>query len=208
VTGVVLTRIYGGVATDDADLAALVTPDRSPSALGWVAYCRGERLADDDPQAALGFYDDAITLSRTVGNRYLEGVALVSSCALHGRAGDEGRAARAFCEAIEHWRRLAATTHQLTTLRNLAVLLRRLDAPGPAAELLGFLDREDVPTYGDEARRLAGVRAWAGGRLGSERFAALEAEGRRRAEPAVVAWALATLARVAGAVAAASGPPH
>jgi hypothetical protein len=53
------------------------------------------------------------------------------------------RALSQFAEVIDHWAKLADNTHQLTTLRNLAVLLRRASAPQAAAELLGALERDD-----------------------------------------------------------------
>ena len=72
----------------------------------------------------------------------------------------------AFAEAIHHWIGLASTAQQLTTLRNLAVLFQRLDAPEPLAELLGAVDHGDIPTYGEEADRLHDARIWASTTLG------------------------------------------
>lgn len=101
----------------------------------------------------------------------------MSYCSLRARIGDPGEALDAFAEAVGHWSRLANTTQQLTTLRNLAVLFERADAPEALAELLGAVDRGGVPTYGQEADRLGDARAWAVGRLGTARFAQLTGAG-------------------------------
>ena len=81
---------------------------------------------------------------------------------------------------MRHWLHVANTTQQLTTLRNLAVLLQRTDAPEALADLLGTVDRSDVPTYGEEAERLSDARAWALTKLGTARFAELTATGAAR----------------------------
>jgi hypothetical protein len=88
-------------------------------------------------------------------------------------------------------------THQLTTLRNLAVLLQRANAATAAAELLGTLER-DESTYGDEAERLAAVRAWVVEQLGEEEFGTRAKAGRERNVPAAAAWALDVLQRLGG----------
>ena len=87
-------------------------------------------------------------------------------------------------------RQLADRTHQLTTLRNLAVLLERADEPDAAAELLGAVDRTDVPTYGEEAARLEAVRAWTHERLGADRARRLADLGSARDVSAAARWAL------------------
>jgi hypothetical protein len=84
-------------------------------------------------------------------------------------------------------------THQLTTLRNLAVLLQRAGAAEAAAELLGALERDDS-TYGEEAERLAAVREWAMAALGEEAFESRADAGRARDVPATAAWALELIA--------------
>ena len=96
-----------------------------PSDRGWLAYTRGEIAQQRHPQRALSHFADAVTAARAVNNRYLEGAAIVSACSLRARAGDPGEALAAFADAVRHWNRLANTTGQLTTLRNLAVLFGR-----------------------------------------------------------------------------------
>jgi len=167
--------------------------DLPPSARGWLAYTRGEVVAATDPERAFAAYDEALALAEAVGNRLLAGVALVSSCSLRARVGDVGRSLSSFAEAIRHWEELADRTHQLTTLRNLAVLLERADEPEAAAELLGAVDRTDVPTYGEESARLEAVRAWTHERLGADRARHLADLGTARDVSAAARWALAVV---------------
>lgn len=101
----------------------------------------------------------------------------MSACSLRARTGDPGEALDAFADAVRHWIQLANTAQQLTTLRNLAVLFERANAPEAVAELLGAVDRGDVPTYGEEADRLGQARAWAMAEVGPARFAELTAAG-------------------------------
>lgn len=137
----------------DAELA--------PSDLGWLAYAEGEVVLDRDPQRALPALDRAIALGDSVGNRFLAGAARLSACSLRSRCGDAAEALAAFAAVIDHWRRQGDLVHQLTTLRNLAVLLQRVDAAPEAAELLGAVDAATLsPTFGAEAARLTVVRDW------------------------------------------------
>ncbi|HEX2041312.1 MAG TPA: BTAD domain-containing putative transcriptional regulator [Acidimicrobiales bacterium] len=160
--GLALPSAYAG-RLDAAERALETEVDRrelAPSDRGWLAYAEGEVVLDRDPVRALAALDRAIALADAVGNRYLGGVARVSACSLRARAGDPDEALGAFTSVIEHWRRQSMLKHQLTTLRNLTVLLERIGALPEAAELLGTVQGDAVaPTYGEEAVRLAEIRA-------------------------------------------------
>jgi len=192
--GIVLAQRHAGQRPTVGDLGDLDATEMGPSTRGWLQYAHGEMLGDREPDQAFAVYDQALTLALAGGNRLLEGVALVSSCALRARAGDSSEAALAFGTAIRHWQRLAATTHQLTTLRNLPTLLRRIDKAELAAELIGVVDHDVFPTYGVEADRLEEVRQWALGRLGAERFEDCARRGRLRDRSTVEEWVLTELA--------------
>ena len=181
-SGIALATAYGGNPDPDAEtvLADLDQLPLSPSARGWVAYTRGELCHGHDSQQALVHYDEAVREARKVNNRYLEGAAIVSSCSLRARTGDPFAALDDFADAINHWTRVANTPEQLTTLRNLAVLFQRADAPEPLAELLGAVDHTDNRTYGEEANRLHDARSWASTKLGPARFDELSALGATR----------------------------
>jgi hypothetical protein len=187
-SGVALSGAYAGAGAEgagsagdtsdaEAELAGLDDRPFPPSGRGWLAYTRAELCQGRDPTRALAHFDDALANARAVGNRYVEGATIVSSCSLRARVGDPVEALAAFGEGVRHWARLANTTQQLTTLRNLAVLFQRTGHAEPLAELLGAVDGGEVPTYGEEADRLRAARAWAVERLGPERFARLSAAG-------------------------------
>ncbi len=191
---IALGALYRGRRDDAAEAATvgLDGPHLPPSGRGWLAYTRGELAQDDDPESALAHYSAALDHARAVNNRFLEGAAIASACAQRARSGPAGDAVPAFVAAVEHWLRLGNTTGQLTTLRNLAVLLHRMEAAEPLAELVGAVERAG-PTYGDEAHRLAAARGWAETTLGPARFAALIAEGGARDITAAADAALRTL---------------
>lgn len=190
--GLALPAAYAG-RLDAAERALEIDVDRrdlAPSDRGWLAYAEGEVVLDRDPARALAALDEAVALADSVGNRYLGGVARVSACSLRARAGDPGEALGAFASVIEHWRRQSTLKHQLTTLRNLTVLLERMGAVSEAAELLGSVQGDTVaPTYGEEAVRLAEIRTRIVRALGdteaTRRFAA--GAGRTIDQAAVVA---------------------
>jgi predicted ATPase/DNA-binding SARP family transcriptional activator len=153
----------------EAALRSPRTPPPAPSDAGWLAYLDGEVLLDRDPDRALSQLDRAVALADSVGNRYLGGVARVSACSLRARVGIPGEAVGAFAAVIEHWRQEGACTHQLTTLRNLVVLLVRMGWAREAAELLGAVEHDAVaPTFGVEADRLADARRWSVEALGED----------------------------------------
>jgi predicted ATPase len=159
---------------------AVVLPGLGPTSRGWLAYTEGEAFSDRDVPRALAAFDRAIALADSVGNRYVGGVARVGACAQRARAGDPEEAVPAFASVIAYWRRQGALSFQVTTLRNLAVLLARIGAMPELAELLGALSAPDLPpTYGVEAERLASAHAAAESALGTA-FAPSFAVGRTR----------------------------
>jgi tetratricopeptide (TPR) repeat protein len=189
-TGLALVGAYGArgdVVFEPSHLSP------SPTVEGWVAYARGELAAPGDPDAAFQCYERATALASSVGSRFLEGIALLSWNALQARVGDIDQSLAAFGRVIRHWIQLADHTHQLTTLRNLVVLLQRAgDAPG-AAQLIGAVDREDVPTYGEEAVRLGAVRDWAIVKIGQDEVERLVGQGRELDVAGTAEWALARI---------------
>jgi tetratricopeptide (TPR) repeat protein len=131
----------------------------APSDHGWVAYTEGEVVLDRDPTRALDALDRAVALADSAGNRFLGGVARVSACSLRARVGDPDGAREAFAGVVEYWRRRGSRLQQLTTLRNLVVLLERVGSSGEAAALLGAVEASATASpYGDEAIRLDGLR--------------------------------------------------
>ena len=145
----------------------------SPSDRGWVAFIDGEVVLDRDPPRALAALARSVALADSVGNPFLGGVARISACSLQARVGEPGGAMAAFAEVIGYWRRRAAQHQQLTTLRNLVVLLDRVGLPAEAALLLGTVGHHAAaPAYGDEAARLAAVTTRLVKLLGQDRMEA------------------------------------
>lgn len=168
----------------------------SPSDAGWLAYCEGEITLDRDPERALAALARAIHLADSVGNRYVGGVARVSDCSLRARAGDTSEALAAFGDVIRHWRRSGSVTFQITTLRNLIVLLQRVGAAREAAELTGTVEHlQPGSPYGEESRRLADAVAWLETTLGGQ-LDASRAVGAQRNVDDAAATALSWIDRL------------
>ncbi len=181
-----------------AALADVDTSAMSPSDTAWVEYSRGEVLLDRDPANALDLLGRAIELADGVGERFVAGVARVSSVSLLARVGEPERALPAFADIVDHWHRRGSQTHQLTTLRNLVGLFDRIGAHAAAAELLGAVTGGGgAPSFGEEARRLAEAEDHARAALGpayDERFE----RGSRRDVPAAALAAIEAIHEIAG----------
>ncbi len=152
----------------------------APSDQAWVAYTEGEVVLDRNPARALAALDRAVALADSVGNHFLGGVARVSACSLRARVGHPDAAREAFAAVVEYWRRRGSRLQQLTTLRNLVVLLERVGSNGAAAVLLGAVDANAIAApYGDEAIRLDGLRGRLVRVLGADEVARRLADGGR-----------------------------
>jgi hypothetical protein len=80
-------------------------------------------------------YVEAVALGRSSGDTFVVGVATVGLLSMRGRDGCEHEALTGYREVMDYFARTGNWTHQWTTLRNLADLLRRLGDPEPAALL-------------------------------------------------------------------------
>ncbi|MGH9009725.1 MAG: transcriptional regulator, partial [Acidimicrobiia bacterium] len=177
-----IAAAYAGRFTDAETLWQQVRDagPAAPSDEGWVAYTEGEVVLDRDPARALDALDRAVALADSVGNHFLGGVARVSACSLRARVGDPDSAQEAFAGVVEYWRRRGSRLQQLTTLRNLVVLLERVGSSAEAAVLLGAVDANATASpYGDEAIRLDGLRGRLVGVLGADEVQRRLAAGSR-----------------------------
>ncbi len=182
-----------------ASLADVDTSAMSPSDTAWVEYSRGEVLLDRDPANALDHLGRAIELADGVGERFVAGVARVSSVSLLARVGEPERALPAFADIVEHWHRRGVQTHQLTTLRNLVVLFDRVGAHTAAVELLGAVtDSGGAPSFGEEAERLAMAADHARRALGADYDRAYARGSQRDVDAAALAAIEAIHAAAAG----------
>lgn len=207
--GVVMARLHEVLALAydgqrDAALAAAAEQQRLAEELGnpnqraWALYADAEARSDDDPEAALGLLEEAISLAEPVHGRFLEGVARVAATSLRARHQSSREALTFFPDVIGHWRRVGDWTHQWTTIRNLVPLLVRLNADEPAALLYGALLAADTaaPAYGADAGRLAQACETMSSRLGAPGFAALVEQGAGLSDEDAVDLSLAGIADI------------
>jgi tetratricopeptide (TPR) repeat protein len=142
------------VAYDGGDLDEARTLNRrglegaaSPMMLSWGSYVDGEieSLAGHN-EIAEDHYLRAIELARTAGATFIVGVASVGLLAVRAAAGRVDDALRGYREVIDYFARTGNWTHQWTTLRNLANLLRTLGDHETATLLDAAADRApDAP---------------------------------------------------------------
>jgi predicted ATPase/DNA-binding SARP family transcriptional activator len=165
----------------------------APTLLATADFLDGELLLDRDPARAGALLDRAAAAALAVGSAYVAGTALVSATTVRARHGDAAEALDSFAAAIGHWHSLGDWAHQTVTLRNLVMLLARIDADADAAALLAALDRHAGPPHGSEARRLAAARDRITQRLGYASRTAVASD--LRTHDQVVTWALEAVAR-------------
>ncbi|MHA6779801.1 AfsR/SARP family transcriptional regulator [Pseudonocardia saturnea] len=131
----------------------------SPSTRGWVEYYGGEiENAAGRATAAEEHYGRAIALARAAGATFLLGVASVGLLSVRAADGRVREALTGYREVVDHWAAAGNWTHQWTTLRNLADLLRRLGDPEPAT----FIDT--AAELAPDAPAVAGALDAAGAR--------------------------------------------
>ena len=113
----------------------------SPSRRAWAAYYGGEidNLAGDHERAEQ-HYVRAVTLGRSSGDTFVVGVATVGLLSVRAGHGREHEALAGYRDVVDYFARTGNWTHQWTTLRNLADLLRRLGDHEPAALLQAAAD--------------------------------------------------------------------
>jgi predicted ATPase/DNA-binding SARP family transcriptional activator len=179
-----------------AELEQLARRCVNPSGRAYVAYAVGEVTGDRDPTRALAALDEAIALATPVDDRLVAGIARTASVSLAARSGPPARALARFAAVLDHWEQAGNDVLQWTLLRNLVVLLARIEDDVDAAVLVGATDanRPDKPDYGVEAERLAEATAAVRRRLGGGEFEAALAVGRAMSLPAAVAHARQVIA--------------
>jgi predicted ATPase/DNA-binding SARP family transcriptional activator len=174
---------------------AMALPATAPSDVGWCHYARAEVVADDDVAGSAADLRRTIELADSVGNRFLSGVSRVALSALRARAGEPEESIHDLVVTIEDWRRRGMRSYLATSLRNLAILLDRIDRNVEAATLLGALDRSaGFDSFGDEAAELAAVGERLADKLGHSAYAAAFDDGARRRLDDVIDELLADLA--------------
>ena len=119
----------------------------SPSMQSWGAYVTGEiETSVGRRDLAEQHYVRAVDLARRSGATFLVGVASVGLVAARAAAGRAAEALVGYREVVDYFARTGNWTHQWTTLRNLADLLRRLGDEQSADLLDAASDRfPDAP---------------------------------------------------------------
>jgi predicted ATPase/DNA-binding SARP family transcriptional activator len=189
--GEALAMVYGGDRVGAAELMSdlLVATERgagsgtegavAPTDRGWCAYVEAEVRSVDEPDVAAARFGQAIVCADQAGNRLLGGVARVSLAALRAERGDPAASLADLLSVVEHWQESGVHSYLVTSLRNLAVLLLRLDEPEQAARVLGVVEEAArVPTYGEEAARLAATATELDRLLGTAAYRLAHAQGR------------------------------
>lgn len=192
-TGVLLVAAYAGRTPARRIDPAAFDAEAPLSARAWLAYGQAELFAATDPARAEALYHEALASARAAANRYIEGVSLASLAALQCRAGTLAEALATFRAAIEHWLDAADNTHQITTLRNLAVLFRSLDLRVETAVLLGGLSARHVATYGSELAEIESIEQWLAEILPPDELALARADGDRLSMAGLARWAVVTI---------------
>ena len=197
----VLALIYGG--REDAGAVALALRRAAdtlgnPTLQAWSRFSQAEACGDEDPEHALELLEETLALTESVHGRFVEGVARHAVASLRARHHGPREAMSSFRNVIDHWRRAGDWTHQWTTLRNLIPLLVTIDADRPAALLYGAQRQSATaaPVYGADAERLAETSQTLAGRLGTDAFEELVAQGGRFSDHDAVDVALATITEV------------
>jgi predicted ATPase/DNA-binding SARP family transcriptional activator len=179
---------------------SLASRHRSAVAGAWATYARGEVVLESDPAAATPYLASAVEQAEAAGDRYLDGVALLSLASARARTGDTVEAAALFHRAVGQWRRAGNWTHQWTTLRNAVVLLTRAGRLEEAARLDGALEARGVSAQatGPEAERVRRTRDELVQRLGRDGYDAAARAGAATSDGELVETVLDQLAAAAG----------
>jgi len=137
-----LAATYAGELDEARRLNELVLAAAvSPTSRSWCAYVAGEiESADGRKELADAQYVRAIELARESGATFTIGVATVGLLSVRVAAGRIPEALTGYGEVIDYFDRAGNWTHQWTTLRNLAGLLRRLGDDEPAGMLEAAAD--------------------------------------------------------------------
>lgn len=162
----------------------------APTLQAMADFLEGEMLLDEDPTNAAALLDRASATAAAAGSAFVEGAARVSSTTIRARYGDPRRALTTFQEAIRHWHDRGDWAHQWPTLRNLVVLLVKVEEYQQAAVLLAAVDTLGGGTFRDEKRRVDAARRELEARLDADALRAAWERGRRMDRQALLQLAL------------------
>jgi tetratricopeptide (TPR) repeat protein len=146
-----LAAAYGGDLDQARELSDQMTATAtSPTLRGFAAYVAGEiDSASGRREQAEEHYARAIDLAHSSGATFLDGIATIGLLTQRVDAGRIDDALGGYRDVIDYFARTGNWTHQWTTLRNLAHLLRQLGDHEPATLLDAAADQApDAPAIG------------------------------------------------------------
>lgn len=181
-----------------ADAAARTARAAGRASQAFARYAQGECRIDREPERALTLAAEAVELARACSAWFVEGVARVTVASIAARHREAPAALPTFADLIHHWHRSGSWIQLWTTLRNLAVLLVRLEADEPAVVIVAAADRDQPASavFGAESHRFDEALATARQRLGHQRFDAAWRQGAALPPDEIAAFALAAIAAV------------
>jgi len=175
-----LAAHYGGDDQRARDLLArgmaATEAQGAPSYWAFALYTAAEMASGTDPETAVDLYGRAITLARSVGATFVEGVSSVGLVRLWGATGHRRRALEGYRSLLASWRRSGHWTQVWTTLRNLATLLAAAGQHEAAVTLLAAADAApEAPAVRVDvvAAELAALEDGLAESLGPDRVASL-----------------------------------
>lgn len=192
---------YGGQVDQGielADAAARTAGEAGRATQAFARYTQGECRIDREPERALALAEEAAELAAACSAWFVEGVARVTAASIAARHREAPTVLPTFAELIHHWHRSGSWIQLWTTLRNLAVLLVRLEADEPAAVIAAAADRDQPASavFGAESRRLDEALATARDQLGERRFDAAWRQGGELPPSEIAAFALGAITDV------------
>jgi len=123
----------------------------APSEQAWLAFARGEALAEVNAEAADGPLLESVRLGNSVGNRFVAGIAASVLAALDAARGNREDAVVSYIELVGTFLRQGNVTHLTTFLRNMVPLLASL-GESEAVAVVGtwVLGPSARPSYGPD----------------------------------------------------------
>jgi tetratricopeptide (TPR) repeat protein len=195
IAGALALGYLGRLDHADAELAAataLLNVSDNPTARSFHDYVAGEIRIDVAPDEALPLLRRSRDIARSVGNRFMSGIAGASVVSCAARVGDASTAIGGFADVIDHLQRGAAWPQLWTMIRALIETLARVGQYEDATVLLGALRAsERAPAIrGPDAERMRAVIDNLRTHLGAEQSARLEARGARLGDEQAMTFAL------------------
>ena len=149
-TNLALAQVYSDRPETALRTLDLADPAQmAPSERAWLAFARGEALVELEDGSAGQRFAEAVRLGRSVGNRFVAGVALEQQARHERRRGDLAAAADLYVALVSTYLRHGNLTHLTHFLRDAVPLLADLDEPRAAAQVAGWvLDQGPRAGYG------------------------------------------------------------